>query len=120
MPSIEKLPMTDALAASPPSTAELIDRMAALSPAIVWRHFATLCRIPRPSKQEAALREHLGAWAEARGLATLVDEAGNLVVRKPATPGHEQAPGLVLQGHLDMVCQKNSDVAHDFERDPIR
>ncbi|MFT3857565.1 MAG: aminoacyl-histidine dipeptidase [Aquabacterium sp.] len=90
-----------------------------LEPEPVWRHFATLCRIPRPSKQEAALREHLKAWAESRGLPTLVDEAGNLIVRKPASPGHEQAPTLVLQGHLDMVCQKNSDVAHDFTRDPI-
>ena len=92
----------------------------ALQPAAVWAHFATLCRIPRPSKQEGPLREHLRQWAEARGLAATVDEAGNLLVRKPASPGREEAPGLVLQGHLDMVCQKNSDVAHDFTRDAIR
>jgi dipeptidase D len=102
------------------STEALITRMAALAPTAVWGHFATLCRFPRPSKQEGALRDHLKQWAEARGLPTQVDEAGNLLVRKPATPGREDAPGLVLQGHLDMVCQKNSDVDHDFTRDPIR
>lgn len=91
-----------------------------LQPSAVWAHFATLCRIPRQSKQEDALRDHLRQWADARGLSTLVDAAGNLIVRKPASPGHEQAPGVVLQGHLDMVCQKNSDSQHDFARDPIR
>jgi dipeptidase D len=91
-----------------------------LTPAPVWAHFATLCRIPRQSKQEAALRDHLRQWAQAQGLSTLVDAAGNLLVRKPASPGCESAPGLVLQGHLDMVCQANSDVAHDFAHDPIR
>lgn len=90
-----------------------------LEPTAVWTHFATLCRIPRPSKQEAALRDHLRQWAEQRGLFTLVDEAGNLLVRKAATPGREGVPGLVLQGHLDMVCQKNADSTHDFTRDPI-
>ena len=91
-----------------------------LQPTAVWAHFATLCRIPRQSKQEAALRDHLRAWAESRGLATQVDHAGNLIVRKPASPGREHLPGMVLQGHLDMVCQKNSDSTHDFSRDPIR
>lgn len=91
-----------------------------LQPATVWAHFATLCRIPRQSKQEGALREHLRQWAEVKSLATVVDPAGNLIVRKPASPGHEQAPGVVLQGHLDMVCQKNSESTHDFARDPIR
>ncbi|HEX5373813.1 MAG TPA: aminoacyl-histidine dipeptidase [Aquabacterium sp.] len=93
---------------------------ATLTPAIVWSHFATLCRIPRPSKQEGALRDHLRQWATQRSLSTEVDGAGNLLVRKPASPGHEHAPGVVLQGHLDMVCQKNSDSSHDFSRDPIR
>lgn len=91
-----------------------------LEPASVWSHFATLCRIPRPSKGEAPLREHLRQWAAARGLASTVDEAGNLIVMKPATPGCEEASGTILQAHLDMVCQKNSDTAHDFSRDPIR
>ena len=92
---------------------------AGLQPAIVWKHFATLCAIPRISKQEERLREHLRAWAQARGLAARVDAAGNLIVTKPASAGREQAPAVVLQAHLDMVCQKNSDSAHDFTRDPI-
>lgn len=91
-----------------------------LAPATVWRHFATLCAMPRPSKQEDAVREHLRQWAQTRGLATEVDATGNLLVRKPARPGHEHAPGVVLQGHLDMVCQKNSGSLHDFTRDPIQ
>lgn len=104
--------MTSTLSLEPP-----FDQLA---PAMVWRHFATLCRMPRQSKQESALREHLRQWAEARGLATAVDGAGNLLVRKAASPGRDSVPGIVLQGHLDMVCQKNSDSAHDFSRDPIR
>ncbi len=91
----------------------------ALQPALVWAHFATLCSIPRPSKGEARLREHLKAWAQGRGLATSVDAIGNLLVRKPASAGHESAPGVVLQSHLDMVCQSNADTAHDFLKDPI-
>ena len=91
-----------------------------LAPATVWHHFAVLCAIPRPSKQEGAVRDHLRQWAEARGLSTQVDAIGNLLVRKPARPGHEHAPGIVLQGHLDMVCQKNSGSPHDFTRDAIR
>lgn len=92
---------------------------AGLQPAIVWQHFATLCATPRMSKQEGQLREAILAWATARGLATVVDGAGNLLIRKPATPGREAAPGVVLQAHLDMVCQKNADSGHDFSRDPI-
>ncbi|MDE2400847.1 MAG: aminoacyl-histidine dipeptidase [Burkholderiales bacterium] len=91
-----------------------------LQPPAVWAHFDTLCRIPRQSKQEDALRAHLQHWATNQGLATQVDLAGNLIVRKPASTGCERAPGIVLQGHLDMVCQKNSDSMHDFSRDPIR
>lgn len=92
---------------------------AGLQPAAVWAHFATLCRIPRASKHEAALRAELLAWSHERGLAAEVDAAGNLLIRKPAMVGREHAPGVVLQAHLDMVCQKNGDSAHDFLRDPI-
>lgn len=94
--------------------------ISSLQPPIVWRHFATLCRIPRQSKQEAALRAQLQAWADERGLVHRVDAAGNLLIKKPATPGREGAPTLALQAHLDMVCQKNSGSGHDFSRDPIR
>jgi dipeptidase D len=96
------------------------DVFSALEPRAVWGHFATLCAIPRPSKHEAALREHLLAWARARNLASRVDAAGNLILKKPASPGCEDRPGVVLQGHLDMVCQKNTGTDHDFHRDPIR
>jgi len=91
-----------------------------LQPHSVWSHFATLCAIPRPSLHEAALREHLIEWAQARGIAAMVDGAGNLILSKPASPGCEGSHGVVLQGHLDMVCQANAGTRHDFERDPIR
>ena len=91
-----------------------------LEPAAVWGHFSTLCRMPRQSKAEAALRDHIREWAVGKGLATTVDAAGNLLVRKPASAGRERVPGVVLQAHLDMVCQMNSGSTHDFARDPIR
>jgi dipeptidase D len=94
--------------------------LANLEPLSVWAHFATLCRFPRASKQEGPLRDHLRRWAMDRGLTTSVDRAGNLLINKAASPGRETAPGVVLQAHLDMVCQKNGDVVHDFARDPIQ
>ena len=90
-----------------------------LSPRPVWRHFQTLCAIPHRSKNEAQLRQALQHWAQARGLETLIDAAGNLLIRKPASAGNESAPGVILQGHLDMVCQQNEGSAHDFDRDAI-
>ncbi|MTJ80123.1 MAG: aminoacyl-histidine dipeptidase [Telmatospirillum sp.] len=90
-----------------------------LEPSSVWRHFAEICAIPRPSLSEAALRDHIASWAGARGLAVHADAVGNLLIRKPASRGRENRPGVVLQAHLDMVCQANSGVAHDFLRDPI-
>jgi dipeptidase D len=90
-----------------------------LQPASVWAHFATLCAFPRPSKGEARLRDHLLDWARARGLDGRIDMAGNLLVRKRASVGFETHPGVVLQSHLDMVCQSNADSKHDFLRDPI-
>jgi dipeptidase D len=95
------------------------DPFLGLEPSTVWRHFATLCEIPRPSKQEARLREEIRAWAVARGLPARVDAAGNLIITKPASAGCDRAPVVLLQAHLDMVCQKNADSAHDFTRDPI-
>ena len=91
-----------------------------LQPRPVWAHFATLCSIPRSSLHEAALREHLIGWAQARGIGHVVDGVGNLILKKPASRGCEGQPGVILQGHLDMVCQANSGTRHDFERDPIR
>jgi dipeptidase D len=95
------------------------DQLTSLEPRPVWAHFATLCAIPRSSLHEAALRTHLADWAQARGIAARVDGAGNLILSKPASPGCEHLPGVVLQGHLDMVCQANAGTVHDFERDPI-
>ena len=91
-----------------------------LQPRSVWAHFATLCAIPRSSLHEEALREHLIEWAQARGITAVVDGAGNLILKKPASPGCEAMPGVIMQGHLDMVCQANTGTQHDFERDPIR
>ncbi|MDO8350532.1 MAG: beta-Ala-His dipeptidase [Gallionella sp.] len=90
-----------------------------LHPHLVWEHFATLCEIPRASLHEAALAEHLVVWARARGITAVVDVAGNLILKKPASPGCEAMPGVILQGHLDMVCQVNSGTQHDFLRDPV-
>lgn len=90
-----------------------------LTPTLVWRHFRTLCNTPRPSGHEAALVAILEAWADAQGLAHDRDEFGNLRLCKPASQGYEKAPGVVLQGHLDMVAQANSGNNHDFARDPI-
>jgi len=87
--------------------------LSALQPAIVWRHFATLCATPRASKQEAALIGQLADWARARGLGVRIDAAGNLLLRKPATAGREGAPGIILQAHLDMVFQSHVDMVHD-------
>ena len=93
--------------------------MEALEPRSVWAHFAALCAIPRSSLHEAALRKHLIEWAQARGIEAAVDAVGNLILKKPASPGCESQPGVILQGHLDMVCQANAGTKHDFERDPI-
>ncbi|SEN12546.1 aminoacyl-histidine dipeptidase [Halomonas caseinilytica] len=90
-----------------------------LAPRPLWRHFRTLCNTPRPSGHEAALVAHLEAWADGLGLPHDRDAFGNLRIRKPASPGHEKAPGVILQGHLDMVAQANADHPHDFTRDPI-
>ncbi len=90
-----------------------------LRPQSVWSHFATLCAIPRASYREEALKQHLIGWAQARGIAHVVDAVGNLILKKPASLGCEAMPGVILQGHLDMVCQANAGTAHDFERDVI-
>lgn len=96
------------------------DTLSALEPRPVWSHFAELAAIPRPSKQEARVAAYVESVAAARGWSVRRDAAGNVVVGVPATAGSERAPVVVLQGHLDMVGEKNRDVAHDFDRDPIR
>lgn len=91
-----------------------------LTPTDVWSHFDELLSIPRGSGSEAAARSFVREVAEGQGLEATVDDAGNLLVRKPGAPGHEAAPVVVLQSHLDMVQEKNAEVEHDFATDPIR
>ncbi|MCF8227070.1 MAG: aminoacyl-histidine dipeptidase [Bacteroidales bacterium] len=90
-----------------------------LQPAEIWKNFYALTRIPRPSKKEAEIIAYIKKFGEDLGLETLVDEVGNVIIKKPATPGMENRKTVVLQGHLDMVPQKNSDKEFDFEKDPI-
>lgn len=93
--------------------------IANLNPTRVWKHFESLTRIPRPSKKEAKAVMFLENFGKSLGLETLKDELGNVIIRKPATKGMENRKGIILQAHIDMVPQKNSDKVHDFEKDPI-
>ncbi len=91
----------------------------ALQPKAVFDCFAQVNRIPRPSKREEKIIEFLKSFGERLGLPTTVDEAGNVLITKPATPGFENRRTVVLQSHMDMVCEKNTDSAFDFMKDPI-
>ena len=91
-----------------------------LEPAPVWRLFAGISAVPRPSKKEQGIRRHVRSLAQEEGFAVREDSSGNMVIEVPPTPGCEQAPATVLQGHLDMVGEKNSGTDHDFDNDPIR
>lgn len=91
-----------------------------LEPSLLWKHFDEFCKIPRCSGNEQAAADYVVSVAERNGLAYDRDEAGNVVVRKPASAGREASKTVVLQGHLDMVCEKNSDVEHDFTKHPIK
>ena len=90
-----------------------------LAPQNVWKHFYSLTRIPRPSGHVEQVTEFLVNFGKGLGLESLVDEAGNVIIRKPATPGMENRKGVILQAHMDMVPQKNNDTVHDFTQDPI-
>lgn len=94
--------------------------LADLQPQALWRHFEALSAIPRASEKEQAARAYVLAQAAALGLEVVQDAVGNVVVRKPARPGREGAPMAALQGHLDMVCEKNEGTAHNFDTDPIQ
>ncbi len=91
-----------------------------LEPKGLWKNFYSLTQIPRPSKKEEKVIAFTREFGEKLGLETIVDEVGNVIIRKPATPGFEDRQGIVLQSHLDMVPQKNSGTDHDFETDPIQ
>ena len=91
-----------------------------LKPSGVFKQFAKINEIPRPSKREEKMIEYLKSWGENHGLATDVDETGNVIIRKPATPGYENRKTVILQSHMDMVCDKLVDVEFDFDNDAIR
>ncbi len=90
-----------------------------LQPTSVWKNFYSLTQIPRPSHHEDRIQEFMVKFGNDLGLETIKDEVGNIIIRKPATAGMENRKGIVLQTHLDMVPQKNSDKDHDFAKDPI-
>ncbi len=91
-----------------------------LEPKALWNNFYSLTQIPRPSGKKEEIGKFLVEFGKSLGLETWQDEIGNVLVRKPATAGMEDRKGVVLQSHMDMVPQKNSDVEHDFEKDPIQ
>jgi dipeptidase D len=94
--------------------------LANLEPEALWKHFDKLAAIPRASTKEAAARDYIRTLATKLGFEPVQDDAGNLVVRKPAHRGREAAPIALLQGHLDMVCEKNEGTPHNFDTDPIK
>ncbi len=91
-----------------------------LEPKQVWNFFHDITQIPHPSKKEKRIAEYIVKFGKDRKLETVVDKVGNVIIRKPATKGMEKRKGVILQAHLDMVPQKNSDKKHDFEKDPIQ
>ncbi|MFV0501766.1 MAG: aminoacyl-histidine dipeptidase [Bacteroidales bacterium] len=90
-----------------------------LEPKALWNYFDMICSIPHPSKKEEKIVEAVIEFAKTNNLEYVKDEVGNIIIRKPATKGYENRKGIILQAHLDMVPQKNSDTIHDFEKDPI-
>lgn len=90
-----------------------------LKPTIVWKYFDEITKVPRPSKKEEKIIKYLEDFAKEHNLAVKKDKVGNILISKPATPGYEHLQTVILQSHMDMVCEKNSDVQIDFENDPI-
>ncbi len=91
-----------------------------LQPRIIWEQFDAITKVPRPSKKEGKIIEFLIDFAKQHDLEWQRDDIGNVVIRKPATQGYEERPTVILQSHMDMVCEKNSDVEFDFDNDAIR
>lgn len=90
-----------------------------LNPELVWRYFDEILKVPRPSKKEEKIVQYLLDFATKNNLQATMDEVGNVLIKKPAFRGKEKVPTVVLQTHMDMVCEKNSDKEFDFENDPI-
>lgn len=91
-----------------------------LEPKTLWQCFFDICQVPRPSKKEEQIIAFLLNWGKKHGIETTKDHAGNILMKKPASKGYEKRPTVVLQAHMDMVCEKNSDTVHDFLKDPIQ
>jgi dipeptidase D len=91
-----------------------------LEPKLIWKHFDEIRKIPRCSKHEEKIRDYIVNFAKKQGLQRKVDLVGNVVILKPAAAGMQKKPTVILQGHMDMVCEKNSDVKFDFSKDPIQ
>jgi len=89
-------------------------------PSLVWGYFLEICRIPRASGDTLRLQEWLLNFAATKGLEVKRDAVGNVLISKPATEGKEAVPAVILQSHMDMVCEKNADSTHDFNKDPIQ
>lgn len=96
-----------------------MDSFENLAPSVIWKYFAEICKIPRPSKKEALINSYLQDFAKKNNLEVKSDEAGNVLIKKPSHPGFENLQTVVLQSHMDMVGEKNSDIPHNFATDPI-
>lgn len=90
-----------------------------LNPELIWKRFYEITRVPRPSKKEEKIREHLRSFFKEQKISFKEDKTGNIVAKVPPTPGFENSRTVVLQGHVDMVCEKNKDTKHNFDKDPI-
>ncbi|MBK8050249.1 MAG: M20/M25/M40 family metallo-hydrolase [Anaerolineales bacterium] len=117
-------PATDASITSTAATSAtgpipLADAIADMEPQAVWQNFYDLTQVPRPSHHEEQATAFLSNSGEQLGLETTVNDVGDVIIRKPGSPGFEDAPTVILQGHMDMVAQKTPDSDHDFETDPI-
>ncbi|MCY1720236.1 aminoacyl-histidine dipeptidase [Prolixibacteraceae bacterium Z1-6] len=96
-----------------------MNKLSALTPQPLFHYFEAICQVPRPSKKEEKIRKFLLDFADEHHLKSKTDAAGNVLIRKPATPGMENSPTIILQTHMDMVCEKNSDKVFDFDNDAI-
>ena len=97
----------------------MANSLSGLKPELVWKYFAEISKIPRGSKNEKKISAYIVETAKKLGLEVKQDKVLNVVAYKPASKGHEGAPSVCLQGHLDMVCEKNKDKVHNFEKDPL-
>jgi dipeptidase D len=98
---------------------KMSEEITSLQPQRIWHYFNEILQVPRPSKKEEKIATYVKLTAKKLNFEVLQDNTGNILVRKPAYPGYENTPGVILQGHLDMVCEKNTDKEFDFDNDAI-